>query len=169
MRGAAFPRAFLPLGISFRIRCGLFLAIQPFPLVQVFYWCGHLNHVDALVRNGPKVTAGLAISGVFDLAALRDSPHVNDKLKLTEGEIETLSPMRLPSVNKPLSIAYGTGELPAMIASSRDYHAYRSQANLPGDLVPVVNANHFTILDGLRLPNSNLTRSVLQVAEYKNA
>ena len=115
------------------------------------------------------MTAGLAISGVFDLAALRDSPHVNDKLKLTEVEIETLSPMRLPSVNKPLSIAYGTGELPAMIASSRDYHAYRSQANLPGDLVPVVNANHFTILDGLRLPNSNLTRSVLQVAEYKTA
>ena len=34
--------AFLPLGISFRIRCGLFLAIQPFPLVRVFYWCGHL-------------------------------------------------------------------------------------------------------------------------------
>ena len=127
------------------------------------------GHLTAFILDHPKVTAGLAISGVFDLAALRDSPHVNDKLKLTEGEIETLSPMRLPSVNKPLSIAYGTGELPAMIASSRDYHAYRSQANLPGDLVPVVNANHFTILDGLRLPNSNLTRSVLQVAEYKTA
>jgi hypothetical protein len=29
-------------------------------------------------------------------------------------------------------IAYGTGELPAMIASSRDYHAYRSQGHAPG-------------------------------------
>ena len=79
------------------------------------------------------------------------------------------SPMRRPGVNKPLAIAYGTGELPAMIASSRDYHAYRSQAHLPGDLVPVVNTNHFTILDELRLPDSVLTRAVLQMAEYKTS
>jgi arylformamidase len=112
----------------------------------------------------PRVAAGLAISGVFELAPLRDSPHVNDKVKLTEVEIETLSPMRLPGVNKPLSIAYGTGELPAMIASSRDFHAYRAQAHLPGGLIPVVKTNHFTILDELRLPNSGLTRAVLQLA-----
>jgi hypothetical protein len=53
--------------------------------------------------------AGLAISGVFDLGALRDSPHVNDKVKLSEEEIQKLSPMRRPIVNKPLGIAYGTG------------------------------------------------------------
>ena len=46
-------------------------------------------------------------------------------------EVETLSPMRRPSVNKPLSIAYGTGELPAMVATSRDYHAYRSEFSSP--------------------------------------
>ena len=113
------------------------------------------------------MAAGLAISGVFDLAPLRDSPHVNDKVKLTEVEIETLSPMRRPGVDKPLSIAYGTGELPAMIASSRDFHACRSQAHLPGDLVPIAKTNHFTILDGLRLPDSALTRAVLQMAEHK--
>jgi dienelactone hydrolase len=85
------------------------------------------GHLTAFILDHPKVAAGVSISGVFDLAALRDSPHVNDKVKLTETEIETLSPMRRPTVNKPLAIAYGTGELPAMIASSRDYHAYRSQ------------------------------------------
>ncbi len=74
------------------------------------------------------MAAGLAISGVFELAPLRDSPHVNDKVKLTEVEIEALSPMRLPGVNKPLSIAFGTGELPAMIGASRDFHAYRAQS-----------------------------------------
>jgi arylformamidase len=77
--------------------------------------------------------------------------------------------MRRPGVNKPLAIAYGTGELPAMIASSRDYHAYRSQAHLPGDLVPVANTNHYTILDQLRLPDSVLTRAVLQMVEYKTS
>jgi hypothetical protein len=88
---------------------------------------------------------------------------------LTEQEIETLSPMRRPSVNKPLAIAYGTGELPAMIASSRDYHAYRAQAHLQGDLVPVPKTNHYTILDQLRLPDSVLTRAVLQMVEYKTS
>ncbi len=127
------------------------------------------GHLTAFILGHRKVAAGLAISGVFDLAALRDSPHINDKVKLTEVEIETLSPMRQPSVNKPLSIAYGTGELPAMIASSRDYNAYRAQAHLPGDLIPVAKANHFTILDELRLRNSNLTRAVLRMAEYKAA
>jgi acetyl esterase/lipase len=127
------------------------------------------GHLTAFILDHRKVAAGLAISGVFDLAALRDSPHVNDKVKLTEAEIENLSPMRRPLTNKPLSVAYGTGELPAMIASSRDYHALRSQAHLPGDLVPVAKTNHFTILDELRLPNSGLTRAVLQMAESKAA
>jgi hypothetical protein len=54
-----------------------------------------------------------------------------------------------------------------MIASSRDYHACRAQAHLPGDLIPVVKANHFTVLDELRDPDGGLTRSVLRMAEYK--
>jgi arylformamidase len=90
------------------------------------------------------VAAGLAISGVFDLGALRDSPHVNDKVKLSEDEIQKLSPMRRPIVNKPLGIAYGTGELPAMIASSRDYHAYRSQGHAANRSPPSSASHHMT-------------------------
>jgi arylformamidase len=125
------------------------------------------GHLTAFLLDHPKVAAGLSISGVFELAPLRDSPQVNDKVKLTEVEVETLSPMRRPSVNKPLSIAYGTGELPAMIATSRDYHAYRSASHFPGDLIPIAKANHFTILDELRLPDSHLTREILQLATQK--
>jgi arylformamidase len=127
------------------------------------------GHLTSFILDHPKVAAGLAISGVFDLAALRDSPHVNDKVKLSEEEIQKLSPMRRLIVNKPLGIAYGTGELPAMIASSRDYHAYRSQGHVPGDLIPIANTNHFTILDELRQPNSTLTRAVIAMAEYQTA
>jgi hypothetical protein len=56
-----------------------------------------------------------------------------------------------------------------MIASSRDYHAYRSQGHVPGDLTPIANANHFTILDELRQPNSTLTRAVTAMAQYQTA
>lgn len=120
--------------------------------------------LTAFILDHPKVAAGLAISGVFDLAPLRDSPHVNDKVQLTEIEIETLSPMRRPGIDKPLAIAYGTGELPAMCASSRDYHAQRAAAHLPGDLVPVTHTNHFTVIDELRRPDSGLMHTVLGLA-----
>jgi hypothetical protein len=127
------------------------------------------GHLTSIILDHPKVTAGLAISGVFDLGALRDSPHVNDKVKLSEEEIQTLSPMRRPIIDKPLGIAYGTGELPAMIASSRDYHAYRSRRHVPGDLIPIPNSNHFTILDELRQADSTLTRAVIAMEQYRTA
>jgi len=56
-----------------------------------------------------------------------------------------------------------------MIASSRDYRAYRSLGDVPGDLIPIANANHFTILDELRQSNSTLTRAVIAMAEYQTA
>jgi hypothetical protein len=123
------------------------------------------GHLTAFLLGHPVVAAGLSISGVFELAPLRDSPSVNDKGKLTEVEVATLSPMRLPSANKPLNIAYGTLELPGMIATSRDYHAYRAQSHLPGALFPIVRADHYTILNQFRAPDSVLTRAVLQLAE----
>jgi acetyl esterase/lipase len=132
------------------------------PLVVTGWSAG--GHLTALLLDHPAIAAGLAISGVFDLGGLRDSPHVNDKLRLTEEEVAGLSPMRRPGIGKRLAIAYGTAELPAMIASSRRFHARRAAAHLPGDLVPIAGASHFTILDALRRPDSHLTRTVLGLA-----
>ncbi len=127
------------------------------------------GHLTALLLDHPKVAAGLAISGVFELGPLRDVPHVDDLVRLSEDEVQELSPMRRPGVAKPLSLAYGTAELPALVAASRDFHARRAAAHLPGDLVPIVRANHFTVLDGLRQPDSVLLRTVLGMAAYPAA
>jgi acetyl esterase/lipase len=121
--------------------------------------------LTAFVLDHPKVAAGLAIAGVYELGPLRDSPHVNDKVQLTETEIETLSPMRRPGIDKPLAIAYGAGELPAMCAMSRDFHAQRAAAQLPGELIPVPHTNHFTVIDELRRPESALMHAVLGLAK----
>ena len=72
----------------------------------------------------PLVKAGLAISGIFELGPVRDT-YLNEKLRLTEQEIVTLSPMRLPPVNKPLALAFGTAELPPLISDSQELHALR--------------------------------------------
>jgi dienelactone hydrolase len=120
--------------------------------------------MTALASIHPIVSAAVAISGIYDLAGLRDSPHVNDALKFTETEVQTLSPMRLNPAEKPVSITYGTDELPFMIASSRDYHAYRAERHLPGDLVPVPHGNHMTMLDELRKENGYVLRAVANLA-----
>ena len=75
----------------------------------------------------------------------------------------TVGPMWVLCLRRTL--AYGTAELPGLVASSRDFHACRAAAHLPGELVPIARANHFTVLDGLREPGSVLTRAALRLAE----
>jgi len=123
------------------------------------------GHLAAFSADHPHVAAALPISGAFELGPLRDVPSVNTKLKLTDVEVETLSPLRLPAVNKPMTIAYGSAELPGMIANSRDLHAHRSDAHRPGALIPVPHANHFSILQELQKPQGILTRAALHLAD----
>lgn len=115
------------------------------------------GHLTAMCLGHPLVHAGLAISGIFELGPLRDTV-LNDKLRLTDDEILALSPLRLPMVDKQLAITYGTAELPPLVADSRDLHARRSAAHLPGNLIPVPGRDHFTIVHELRDERGILTR-----------
>ena len=118
-------------------------------------------HLAAMALGHPSVAAGLAISGVFEFAPLRDT-YLDEKLRLTDSEISALSPLRLPAVAKPLAISYGTAELPALIEDSRDLHRYRSEAHAPGPLIPISGADHFTILEELRRPDGRLAGAALE-------
>ena len=130
------------------------------PIVVAGHSAG--GHLTAMALSHPGVSAGLTISGVFELGPLRDI-GLNDALRLTDDEVENLSPLRLPVVGKPMGIAYGTDELPALIEDSRRLHARRADAHAPGPLIPVVGANHFNVLDELQKPNGLLTRAVLDL------
>ena len=108
-------------------------------------------HLVAMALNHPSVRAGLALSGVYDLAPIRDT-WLNNALKLTDEELATLSPLRLPVTPKRLDIAYGSSELPALVLDSINFHEKRAAAGAPGKLIPVAGADHFTILEALRRP-----------------
>ncbi|MCA6111517.1 alpha/beta hydrolase [Bradyrhizobium cenepequi] len=112
-------------------------------------------HLVATALDHPSVHAGLAISGVYDLAPIRDT-GLNNALKLTDEEIARLSPLRLPVAPKRLDIAYGGSELPALVYDSINFHEKRTAAQAPGKLIPVAGADHFTILEALRRPDGIL-------------
>jgi acetyl esterase/lipase len=120
------------------------------------------GHLTAMALSHPRVAAGLAISGVYELAPIRET-YLNDALHLTDAEVATLSPLRLPAVAKPLAIAYGTRELQALVDDSRDLHARRQAANAAGPLIPVDGTDHFTIMDELRKPDGILVRGAREL------
>jgi arylformamidase len=121
-------------------------------------------HLAVLHLGHRTVAAGLAVSGVYDLRPLRDTA-LNNALKLSDEEIATLSPLTLPPTPKPLAIAYGTCELPALVCDSRRLHALRSGAHAPGPLLPIAGADHFTILEELRRPGGQLVGAAQRLIE----
>jgi arylformamidase len=116
----------------------------------------HLGHAS--------VSGVLAISGVYDLAPIRET-FLNEALNLTDAEIAGLSPLRLPVVQKPMTIAYGSGELPALVHDARNLHALRSAAHAPGALLPVAGADHFSILNAFLRPDGLLVRAARDLLE----
>ena len=121
------------------------------------------GHLTAMGLAHPPRQRGIAISGVYELGPIRDT-YLNEKLKLTDPEIEALSPLRLPMVNKPLLITYGTRELPPLVGDSRSLHERRAAQHLTGALLPVAGADHFTILPELARPDGALTQQALLLA-----
>ena len=121
------------------------------------------GHLAAMALGHPLVRAGLAVSGIYELAPLRDT-YLDEKLKLADDEVSLLSPLRTAAVEKPLALAYGTSELSPLVENSRVFHAYRAAQHVPGALIPVPKANHFTVLEALRARDGVLTRAVIDLA-----
>lgn len=114
------------------------------------------GHLAALAMNHPAVTAGLSISGVFDLEPIRAS-YINDKLMLTAEEVAPLSPMRQKPAGKPLALAFGLNELPEMQRQSADYGVWCAQQGHPAMGYPLAGHDHFSILDEMVSPTGSLT------------
>ena len=119
------------------------------PIVVTGWSAG--GHLAAMALAHPAVHAALPISGLFELGPIRDT-YLDEKLHLTDVEVATLSPQRLPMPDKPMAIAYGSAELPALVANSRDLHERRAAAHRAGVLAPVAGTDHFTVLEALRAP-----------------
>jgi arylformamidase len=120
------------------------------------------GHLTAMTLA--EADAGLAISGIFDIEPCRLN-YLNDALKMTMEEQLFLSPIRqLPPNSPPLVIAYGTAELLELQRQSRDYHDARRGADLPSELLPLDDHDHFSILEEMADSNGKLTGALVRLA-----
>jgi len=120
------------------------------------------GHLAALACEHPAVSAAVAISGIYELAPIRDT-YLNEKLSLSEEEIAELSPIRRPVVPKPIAVVYGAAELPELRRQSRVFHRVRAEAQAPGPLIPIPGADHFRVLEALRQPDGTLLRTAAEL------
>jgi arylformamidase len=127
------------------------------------YVAGHSagGHLTAMTMPLAEVRGGIAISGIYDLEPIRLN-YLNEKLGLDLAEAERNSPVRrLPAKAGELVVAYGTEELPELCRQSTEYGRRWTERGLPGYLLPVDGADHFTILDALARPEGALTGALL--------
>lgn len=121
------------------------------------------GHLTAMTMTQRAVRGGIAISGIFDLEPIRLS-YLNDKLGLDLAEAERNSPLlHLPPMAGELIVTYGTGELPELQRQSVDYAQAWVEQGLPGHLLPIEGANHFTVLEALAKPDGELTGALVKL------
>src|SRR5262249_48217204 len=113
--------------------------------------------------GGGGSRGGWAIPALYALEPIRLN-YLNVKLGLDTEEARRNSPiLHLPPTAPPLVIAYGSAELPELCRQSLDYARAWLARGLPGRLLPVDGANHFTILESLAHPNGALTRALVEM------
>lgn len=126
------------------------------PLVLAGWSAG--AHLAAMNAEHRMVSAVLCISGIFDLAPIRDT-YLNAKLNLSDEEIQRLSPISAPAVNKPFIIACGGEELPELQRQSEDFFRMRQKHGMRDRFIKVEGANHLTILEQLLTADSTFIKS----------
>ena len=114
-----------------------------------------------LLLGHSLITSGLCLSGIHDLAPLRET-YLNAALNLSAQEIEEFSPLHLSPCPKPLCLAFGTQELPVFGRDAAALHGLRNRHQCPTTLMPVPQMDHFRILDMLRAPDGLLTRWLVE-------
>ena len=127
------------------------------------YVAGHSagGHLTAMTMPLSAVRGGIAISGVYDLEPIRLN-YLNEKLRLDEAEAQRNSPMlSFPPMAGPLIVTYGTAELPELCRQSIDYAQAWAGRGLPGHLLAIQGADHFTILETLAQPDGELMQALL--------
>jgi arylformamidase len=124
------------------------------------------GHLTATLREHPRVTGILPISGLFDLEPIQLS-YLNAAVRMDMATAKRLSPQLHLTTSCPAVIAVGGAELPELQRQSTEFHAAYQAQGLQSELLVLPGDDHFTILEHLASPDGVLTRSVLKLLGEK--
>jgi acetyl esterase/lipase len=123
------------------------------------------GHLTSMVLSHPKVRAGMAISGIYDLEPIRHS-YLNVKLGLDEAASRKNSPMMMAGgPMKPLSLVVGGAELPLLRKQTADFAGHRARYGLPVTYEEIPGADHFSIMKEMAAPEGRITTLIRQLLE----
>jgi arylformamidase len=123
------------------------------------------GHLTSMALSHPRVKAGMAISGIYDLEPIRHS-YLNAKLGLDEPMSRRNSPiMQAGGAMKPLSLVVGSAELPLLRKQTADFAGHRAKFGLPVTYEEIPGADHFTIMDEMVSPTGRITTLIRQLFE----
>jgi acetyl esterase/lipase len=121
------------------------------------------GHLTSMALSHPKVRAGMAISGIYDLEPIRHS-YLNVKLKLDEAMSRRNSPMmQAGGANKPISLVAGSAELPLLRRQTADFAGHRARYGLPVTYEEIPGADHFSIMNEVVSPAGRITTLVREL------
>src|SRR6201985_2671938 len=121
------------------------------------------GHLTAMALSHPKVRAGMAISGIYDLEPIRAS-YLNVKLALDEAMSRRNSPMMLAGGRiKPLSLVVGSAELPLLRKQTADFAGHRARHGLPVTYEEIPGADHFNIMREMVSPMGRIITLMRQL------
>jgi acetyl esterase/lipase len=121
------------------------------------------GHLTAMALSHPKVRAGMAISGIYDLEPIRHS-YLNVKLGLDEAMSRRNSPMaQAGGPMKPLALVVGSAELPLLRKQTADFAGHRARYGLPVSYEEIPGANHFTIMPEMQSPKGRITTLIQEL------
>jgi len=116
---------------------------------------------DQQIRHG--ISGVVLLSGLYDLTTMRQS-YLNKSLRLSEEDVEVLSPMFGHVENFPHAlIAVGENETDEFIRQSKDYAKKVEAANLSYEFMLLKNKNHYTVARMLSRRNNGLTKKIMSL------
>src|SRR5262249_38506760 len=114
--------------------------------------------------DSSTVTAGVAISGVFELAPLMQT-SINDKLLLDDRRASILSPVHWRPLPGALLDAWvGANESSEFQRQSHEFVATWKEAGASTTLMSVADADHFQAIAPFSDPDSDLTQRLVNFA-----
>jgi arylformamidase len=122
------------------------------------------GHMAAAMLSEGRASAAVAISGVFDVRPLIPT-SLNTALGLNEAEAVVLSPIDWPAPEGAiLDCVVGGAESAEFIRQSRDMAAVWSEQGAETRFEALEGLDHFTVLDPLLDPDSDLVARIARLA-----